>query len=39
MLGVLAYLDERHGGAERYLRAAGVSEADLERLRRRIRGY
>src|SRR5215212_887954 len=25
MLGVLAYLDERHGGAARYLRAAGVT--------------
>jgi len=37
MLDVLAYLDERHGGAERYLRAAGVAEADLDRLRLRIR--
>ncbi|MEP7190405.1 MAG: tyrosine-protein phosphatase [Roseiflexaceae bacterium] len=37
MLGVLAYLDERHGGAARYLRAAGVVEPDLERLRQRIR--
>ena len=27
MLGVLAYLDARHGGAERYLRVAGVAEA------------
>jgi protein-tyrosine phosphatase len=37
MVGVLAHLDERHGGAARYLRTAGVAEADLERLRRRIR--
>jgi protein-tyrosine phosphatase len=37
MLGVLAHLDERHGGAERYLRAAGVAEADLDRLRLRLR--
>jgi protein-tyrosine phosphatase len=37
MLGVLAHLDARHGGAERYLRAAGVAEADLDLLRRRIR--
>lgn len=37
MLSALAYLDARHGGAERYLRAAGVGEAELERLRRRIR--
>ena len=37
MLGVLAHLDARHGGAERYLRAAGVADRDLERLRRRIR--
>jgi protein-tyrosine phosphatase len=36
MLGVLAHLDARQGGAERYLRAAGVSEADIDRLRRRI---
>ncbi len=36
MFGILAYLDERHGGAECYLRAAGVAEADLERLRLRI---
>lgn len=37
MAGVLAHLDARHGGAEAYLRAAGVADADLERLRRRIR--
>jgi protein-tyrosine phosphatase len=37
MLGVLAHLDARHGGAERYLRGAGVAEADLDRLRRRLR--
>jgi protein-tyrosine phosphatase len=27
----------RHGGAERYLRTAGLAQADLEQLRRRIR--
>ena len=37
MLGVLAHLDQRHGGAARYLRAAGVAEADLARLQQRIR--
>jgi len=37
MLGVLAHLDAHHSGAERYLRVAGVAEADVERLRRRIR--
>jgi protein-tyrosine phosphatase len=37
MLGILAHLDARHGGAERYLRAAGVAETELERLRQRIR--
>jgi protein-tyrosine phosphatase len=37
MLDILAYLDERHAGAARYLRAAGVAEADLERVRQRIR--
>jgi protein-tyrosine phosphatase len=37
MFGVLAHLDARHGGAERYLRVAGVPEADVERLRLRIR--
>ncbi|HEU5098086.1 MAG TPA: tyrosine-protein phosphatase [Roseiflexaceae bacterium] len=36
MLGVLAHLDAQHGGAERYLRAAGMPEAALERLRRRL---
>jgi protein-tyrosine phosphatase len=37
MLAVLAHLDARRGGVERYLRAAGLAEADLERLRQRIR--
>jgi protein-tyrosine phosphatase len=37
MLGILAHLEAQHGGAERYLRAAGVSPDNLERLRRRIR--
>ncbi|HJZ49062.1 MAG TPA: tyrosine-protein phosphatase [Roseiflexaceae bacterium] len=38
MLDILSHLDTRHGGAERYLLAAGVARADVERLRRRIRG-
>jgi protein-tyrosine phosphatase len=37
MLGVLNHLEQRHGGVERYLRAAGVAAAGLERLRQRIR--
>jgi protein-tyrosine phosphatase len=36
MLEVLAGLEERHGGVEGYLREAGVSPADLERLRERL---
>jgi protein-tyrosine phosphatase len=36
MLDILGYLQTRHGGAERYLLAAGVAERDVERLRRRI---
>jgi len=38
MLGILAHLDARHGGAEAYLRAAGVAAEDVARLRRRILG-
>lgn len=36
MLGVLDTLDERYGGAEEYLRAAGVREELLERMRARL---
>ena len=36
MLDVLAGLEERYGGVEGYLLAAGVSRADLERLRERL---
>lgn len=37
MLSILEHLDTRHGGAERYLLAAGVAAADIERVRRRVR--
>ena len=37
MLSFLEHLNTRHGGAERYLLAAGVAAADVERLRRRVR--
>jgi protein tyrosine/serine phosphatase len=36
MLAVLAGLSERYGGVESYLAEAGVSRADLERLRERL---
>jgi protein-tyrosine phosphatase len=36
MLGILAHLDARHGGAERYLLAAGTAAADVKRLRKRL---
>ena len=36
MLAVLAGLSERYGGVEPYLAEAGVSRADLERLRERL---
>jgi protein tyrosine/serine phosphatase len=36
MRRVLEELERRHGSAEGYLRDAGVSDDDLERLRRRI---
>ena len=36
MLEVLAGLERRYGGVERYLLAAGVAPADLERLRERL---
>jgi hypothetical protein len=37
MLGVLAHLDQQHGGAARYLHLAGMSLVDLDRLWWRIR--
>jgi protein-tyrosine phosphatase len=37
MLALLEHLNTRHGGAERYLLAAGVTPTDLERLRHRVR--
>ncbi len=37
MLSILDHLNVRHGGAERYLLAAGVAASDIERLRRRVR--
>ncbi|HLJ69285.1 MAG TPA: tyrosine-protein phosphatase [Chloroflexota bacterium] len=36
MLEVLQYLHERHGGVEAYLLEAGVSAADIQRLRERL---
>jgi hypothetical protein len=36
MLEVLHQLDRRHGGVEPYLLEAGVSPADLDRLRDRL---
>ena len=35
---VLAALDDRYGGAEAYLRAAGVDDESLSRLCERLRG-
>ncbi len=37
MLAVLAHLQQRHGGAESYLRAAGLEDGELARLRERLR--
>jgi protein-tyrosine phosphatase len=37
MLGVLETLEERYGGVEGYLQAAGVDEQELETIRRRLR--
>lgn len=37
MLSILDHLNTRHAGVERYLLAAGVPSAELERLRRRLR--
>lgn len=36
MLGLLAYVDERYGDVEGYLKAIGLSEAQIERLRARL---
>jgi protein-tyrosine phosphatase len=36
MLATLAYLDRQHRGVRPYLRAAGVTEPELERIRRRL---
>jgi protein-tyrosine phosphatase len=38
MLGVLAALDTRYGGAEAYLQAAGVGDGELQMVRARLRG-
>lgn len=36
MLATLAHLRARHGGAETYLRRAGLSETDIQRIRERL---
>jgi protein-tyrosine phosphatase len=36
ILAALAHLDAAHGGAEAYLRSAGVTDAELARLRERL---
>jgi len=36
MLATLAHLRSRHGGAEAYLRRAGLSDGDVERIRARL---
>jgi protein-tyrosine phosphatase len=38
MLAILAHLDAKHGGAEAYLLASGVTEENLERIRQLLRG-
>jgi len=38
MLGVLTELEDRYGTVKAYLRAAGVSDDELELVRRRLRG-
>jgi protein-tyrosine phosphatase len=38
MLALLAHLDVAHGGASRYLAAAGLSPAELDRAHARLRG-
>lgn len=37
MLATLAYLDERYGGERAYLRANGLSDDEMDRLRARLR--
>jgi protein-tyrosine phosphatase len=37
MVGVLAYLEESHGGVRGYLRAAGLDDATIERAAARLR--
>jgi hypothetical protein len=37
MLATLAYVDERYGGMERYLREAGLAAEDMARVRARLR--
>jgi protein-tyrosine phosphatase len=37
MLAVLSYLDAQYGGVHAYLRAAGVGEQEIERIRNRLR--
>lgn len=38
MIGVFAELERRYGGVEQYLRGAGVTDAELELARARLRG-
>ncbi len=38
MTETLAYLDERHGGPERFLLSAGASSETIARLRERLLG-
>jgi protein tyrosine/serine phosphatase len=38
MVGVFAELERRYGGVEPYLRGAGVTDEELERVRMRLRG-
>lgn len=37
MVNLLSYLDARYGGVEAYLLAAGVTQQEVERIRRRLR--
>jgi hypothetical protein len=36
MLATLAHLRTQHGGAQAYLTRAGLSDADIERIRARL---
>jgi hypothetical protein len=38
MLGVFAELERRYGGVDAYLRGAGVTDGELERVRARLGG-